>query len=98
MDLHTFLAAFIHTEGCAFPSLYPCIIHGTNSFKTIVGHLFEGRSPVTISSLVTDSNIFSEQCYELLRCVLRDFADLRRGWITHGFPTARENVEKRHKK
>ena len=30
--------------------------------------------------------------------ILCDFADLKHGWITHAFPQARKNGEKRHKK
>ena len=68
-----FLVVFIHTEGCGVSSLFPCIIHGTSSFKTIAGHLSEGRRAVIISALVVGSNIFLDQCYEL--CLIpRDFA------------------------
>ena len=48
---------------------------------SIVGCLFEGRkSAVIIRTLVAESNIFSDQCCELLCFVLRDFADPRHGW------------------
>ena len=94
-----FMVVFMHTEGCAIPSIVPCITHGTSSFKTIVGLLFEGRkSAVIVRTLVIESNIFSDQCYELLCFVLCDFADLRHGWITHAFSPVRKNVEKWHKK
>ena len=33
---------------CAFPSLFPSISHGTSSFNTIVGHLFEGRRSAAV--------------------------------------------------
>ena len=89
----------IHTEGCAFPSLFPCITHGSSSFETIVWCLFKGRrSTVIIRTLVIESNIFSDQCYELLCFILRDFADLRYGWITCASPPTRKNGEKRLKK
>ena len=38
-----FLAVFMHKEGCPFLSLFLCIIHGTSSFETVAGRLFEGR-------------------------------------------------------
>ena len=74
------------------------IIYGTSSFETIAGRLFQGKSAVIIRTLVVESNIFSDQCYELLCFVLRDFADLWHGWITRAFPSARKNGDKRHKK
>uniref|UniRef100_UPI003AF54949 hypothetical protein n=1 Tax=Thiolapillus sp. TaxID=2017437 RepID=UPI003AF54949 len=80
--------------------LFPYIIYGTSSFETIAERLFEGRRSAVgliIRTLVIDSNIFSDQCYELLSFVLRGFADLRHGWITRAFPPARNNVEKSHK-
>ena len=93
-----FLVVFMHTEDCTFPSLFSCNIHGTGSFKTIVRCLFEGRSAVIIRTLVVDSNIFSDQCYELLCFIYHDSADLRRGWIKRAFPPARKEGEKRLKK
>ena len=39
--------------------------------------MIEGRSAVIIKNLVVESNLFSDQCHELLCFVLRDFADLR---------------------
>ena len=85
-----FLVVFMHIEGCAFPSRSPCIIHGTSSFETIVGRLFEGRrSAVIIRTLVVESNVFSDQYYELLCFGPCDFADLRHGWITRAFSPAR---------
>ena len=89
----------IQRAGCVFPSIFPCIIYGTSSFETIVGRLLEGRKSAVISrTLVVESNFFSDQCYELLCFVLRDFADLKHGWITRAFPPARKNAEKRHRK
>ena len=90
----------MHTEGCAFPSLFPCLSHVTSSFQTIVGRLFEGRrSAVIIRTLVAESNNFSDQCCELRCFVIRDYAViLRYGWITRAFPPARKNGDKRHKK
>ena len=89
----------MHTEGCAFPSLFPCISYGTGSFETIAGCLFERRrSAVVLKTFIIESNIFLDQCYELLCFILHNVADLRHGWITLAFPPARKNVETRHKK
>ena len=89
-ELCTFLVVFMHTEGCAFPSLFPCIIQHHCWMS-------EGRSAVIIRTLVAESNIFSDQCPELC-FALRDFADLRHGWITYAFPAARKNGEKKAQK
>ena len=40
-EFRMFLVVFMHTEGCAFPSLFLCIIYDTSSFQTIVGRLRE---------------------------------------------------------
>ena len=74
----------MHTEGCALPSLFPCIIHGTVHSKPLLEVcLREGA--VMIRTLVVESDILSDQCYELLCFILRDFADLWHGWITRAF-------------
>ena len=58
---------FVFAEGCAFPAFFPSISHGTSSFKTIVGHLFEGRSAaVIIRTLVMENNFSSDQFSKLL--------------------------------
>ena len=90
-----FLVAFMHREGCAFPSPFPCIIHDTSSFETIVGRLFEGRrSGVIIRNVVVDSSVLWGQFYQPLCLLLRDVADLR-----HGATGWQERMaRKRHKK
>ena len=90
---------YVNTELCT-SVLFSSISHGTSSFKTIAGHLFEGRGSdaVIIKTLVVESNIFSDQFYELLCFFLHDFADLRYGWIMCVFPSTRNNGRKRHKK
>ena len=105
-DWHVTACGTAYVFGCIsiqrvehFSPRFLCIIHGTSSFETIVGPPFEGRrSAIIVRTSVEESNIFSDQCYELLCFVCRDFADLRHGWITRAFPPARKNVEKRHKK
>lgn len=58
-----------------FPPFFPSISHGTSLFETIAGCLFEGRrsAAVIIRTLVVESNIISDQFYELLRVLLHEF-------------------------
>ena len=41
--LYLYIYIFIYTKGCAFPSFFPSISHGTSSFQTLVGRLLEGK-------------------------------------------------------
>ena len=84
----------IHTGGYAFRSFFPFIIYGNSSIRNHYWTSICGKRKCRNHQNFGRSNIFSDQCYELLCSVLRNFADPRHGWITRASPPARKNGEK----